>query len=350
MTSYIRPAYSALLSRIESDLAAMPAVLRAPLSAAWARVGNGMHGHLDWIDAQCSPLTCDLERLYDWAAVYSVDRLMATAAWGSALATGNVGTQLLAGTLLRGTNGLDYSVLAAVALGAGDTVVSIRCVTSGVSGNLVAGQVLMLVDPVPGVNNSLTVDGLGIGGGAEDELVDAWRARVAEEWRTIVTTGARSGKVADYRYWARAAHQSVTGAIVQPHALGMGTVVVRPICNGLADRLPTQAVLDAVAALLLSLAPATADWRVVAPAVFPVSLSIHLLPAVDTAPNRAAIFAALNALVLTKGGTDIESLELLWAEIDAAISITTSQYVADESVPIIWSALDVPVLQPIIWI
>lgn len=350
MTAYIRPAYPALLARIENDLAAMPAVLRAPLAAAWARAANGLHSHLDWIDAQCSPLTCELERLYDWAALYGGDRLLARAAAGNVLATGNVGSQLLAGALLRGANGLDYSVLSAVTLGAGDTVVSVRGTTRGDAGNLVAGQVMTLVDPVVGVNNSLTVDVDGIGGGAEDELVEAWRARVAEEWRTIVTTGARSGKVADYRYWAKSAHQSVTGALVQPHALGMGTVVVRPICNGLIDRFPTQAVLDAVALLLGRVAPATADWRVVAPAVFPVSLSIHLLPAFDTAPNRAAIFAALNSLVLTKGGTDAESLQLLWAEVDAVIAITTSQYVIDESVPIVWAAWEVPVLHPINWI
>lgn len=350
MTTYSRPAYQALLTRIASDLAAMPAVLREPLAATWARACNGMHGHLDWLDAQCSPLTCELERLYDWAALYGVERLLATFATGNALAAGNAGTQLLAGTVLRGQNGLDYAVSAAVVLGAGATSVSVQCSTGGSAGNLVAGHTLTLVDPVPGVNNAFTAGNLGITGGAEDESVDAWRARVAEEWRTVTTSGARSGKPEDYRFWAKRAHPSVTGALVQPHVLGMGTVVVRPVCNGLADRLPTQAVLDAVAAYFGTIVPATSDWRVTAPGVHPVTLNIHLLPAVDTAGNRATITAALNALVLSKGGTDTGTLQLLWAEVDTTIAVITSQYTLDETGSIVWADNEVPVLQPVNWI
>lgn len=350
MTPYNRPSFTDLLTRIESDLAALPAVLRRALAATWARVANGEHGHLDWIDAQCSPLTCELERLSDWAALYGVDRLLATAASGAALVTGNVGAQVLAGTLLRGSNGLDYSAQAAVVLGAGGVSVSLRCAVSGASGNLAAGQVLTLVDPIAGVNSAVTVGALGITGGADDELVDTWRARVADEWRTVTTEGARSGKPKDYRHWAKSAHPSVSGALVQLHTLGIGTVVVRPVCNGLANRLPTQAVLNAVAAYFDPVVPATADWRVVAPTARPVTLTIHLLPAVDTAPNRAAISAALTDLFLSKGGTDTEVVQLLWAEVDTVISLTTNQYTVDESVPIVWAAHEVPVLQPIIWI
>lgn len=350
MSQYIRPDYTALRARIAADLAAMPAVLRAPLAAAWARACNGMHGHLEWIDAQCSPLTCELDRLYDWAGLYGVPRLLATAASGNALATGNAGSNLLSGVLLRGNNGLDYEVRAAVVLGAGNTVVALRCTTAGSAGNLVSGQALTLVDPVPGVNSSLTVAAQGITGGAEDEQVTDWRLRVADEWTTITTKGARSGKPDDYRFWAKGAHPSVTGGLVQMHTLGMGTVVVRPSCNGLANRLPTQAVLDAVAAKYAAIAPATADWRVVAPAVHPVTLNIHLQPAVDTADNRAAIQSALNALVLTKGGGPDNELQLLWAEVDAVIAIITTQYTLDESVAIAWQAHEVPVLQPVNWI
>lgn len=349
MIPYNRPAYHALLARVDSDLAALPAALRGPLSAMWARMVNGMHGHLDWIALQNSPLTCELERLYDWAALYGVERLLARKAAGVALASGVAGTQLLANTRLRGQNGLDYVVLAAVVLGAGNTPVSVRCAAPGSAGNLLSGRPLTLVDPVPGCNGTLTVGAAGITGGAEDEAVNAWRARVVEEWATVVASGARSGKPDDYRVWARAAHQSVTGALVSLHVLGIGTVLVRPVCNGLADRLPTQAVLDAVAAKYAAIAPATADWNVVAPVARPVTLDIHLLPAADTVENRAAIQDALDVLVLSKGGGD-ESLQLLWAEVDAAISVITTQYTIDESGSIAWLADEVPVLRPINWI
>lgn len=323
MTAYARPSYTDLNARIAADLAAMPAVLRGPLSVAWARSCHGQHGHLDWIDKQCSPLTCELERLYDWAALYGVDRLGATASIGPALATGTVGTQLLKDTQLRGSNGLDYTVQAAVVLGAGPTSVSVRCNTTGSAGNLAAGQTLTLVDPIPGCSNTLTVDAPGITGGEEEEEVDDWRVRVADEWRVVTTRGARSGKDDDYRFWAKSAHPSVTGALIQRHTLGMGSVVVRPICNGLADRLPTQAVLDAVDAYLLGIAPATADWRVVAPIKRAVNVSIHLLPGFDTPANRAAIDSAVLTAFLAESS---ETSLLAVAEVDAAIATVTTQY------------------------
>lgn len=347
MTAYSRPSYLALKSRIEADLAALPAVLRGPLVSAWAQAVHSEHGHLDWVDKQCSPLTCELERLYDWAALYGVSRLLARPATGTVLATGTVGTQVLAGTLLRGPNGLDYSVLSAVTLIAGDTHITVRCNTTGSAGNLIAGQTLTLIDPVPGCASSLTVGAGTLSGGAEDELVDDWRARVADEWQVVTTRGARSGKPEDYRFWAKSAHQSVTGALVQPHALGTGTVLVRPICNGLVDRKPTQAVLDAVAAFFYVIAPATADWRLAVPIRRGVTVTIDLLPGFDTAPNRLAISNALAAAVLAESS---ESSKLVLAEIDSAVATVTNQYtrigpLADISV----AAGEVLVLDPVVW-
>ncbi len=323
MSAYPRPTYSELMARIEADLAALPAVLRGPLSAAWAQACHSQHGHLEWVDAQCSPLTCELERLTDWAGLYGVVRLTATAATGTALASGTAGSSILAATLLRGQNGQDYEALAAVVLGAGQTPVSVRCTAQGAAGNLAAGLSLSLVDPVPGVANTLTVGVAGLTGGAEEEALEDWRIRVADEWQTVVTRGARSGKPEDYRFWAKTAHPSVSGALIQPHALGLGTVIVRPICNGLASRAPTQAVLDAVTAYLALVAPATADVRVTAPLPHPVSVSVHLAPAVDTAGNRAAIISALFSAVEAEMS---DGAVLALAEIDAAIASITTQY------------------------
>jgi len=350
ISSYIRPTYTALLNRIQGDFAFLPAILRVPLAAALARAKNGMHGHLDWIGAQTSPLNCELERLYDYAALYGVDRILATAAVGNVLANGNLGAPLLAEALARGQNGLDYIVLASVNLGAGDTAVSIRCTTAGLDGNLSAGAMLTLVEPVAGVNSTLTVGPQGITGGDADETVDAWRLRICDEWQTVVTRGARSGKSEDYIFWAKGAITSVSSAIVQPHALGIGTMVVRPICNGLANRLPTQGVMDAVASKYLISAPGTADWRLTLPIVHAITLNIHLLPAVDTQANRDAISTALNTLVLSKDNSTAEKSTLLWAEVDVAISVITDQYVSDESAPISWAADEVLVLNPINWI
>ena len=348
MNPYPRPSYNALLTRIAADLAAMPVALREPLAATWARACTGLHGHLDWLDAQCSPLTCELERLNDWAALYVVPRLLATAASGWVQATGASGTQVLAGTLLRANNGLNYQVLATVTLQMSSAQVSVRCVTAGSVGNLAAVAPMTLIEPLAGVASTLRADVQGITGGADDERVNDWRARVATEWSQIVTNGARSGKVDDYRFWARSAHPSVSGAIVQPHALGMGTVLVRPICNSLVNRLPTQAVLDAVLAHFARIAPAVADWRVAAPVLHPLTFTLRLQPAIDTAALRAAITAALTDLVRNKGGSTV--FTLAWAEVDATVALLTAQYVLDETTSLAWAAHELPILQAINWI
>lgn len=323
MIYYSRPSFSELQTRINADLALIPAVLAEPLSAMWARACHSQHGYLDWILAQCSPLTCELERLYDWAGLYSTPRLLAVAAQGTVLATGNAGAEILADTLLRSTNGLNYTVLNAVTLTASPTPVLVRCTTRGAITNVSADQILTLIDPILGVSNNLTVDIFGLTGGADDEALDLWRLRVADEWRTMVIYGGRSGKPMDYVAWAKAAHPSVNGALIQPHLLGIGTVIVRPICNSLPNRQPSAEVISAIEAKFNEFAPATADWRVTAPLVHPVTIAIDLAAQVDTTTSRQVITELLVALMLSKLN---DNAELWLTEIDAAILSVTNAY------------------------
>jgi uncharacterized phage protein gp47/JayE len=324
MTTYTRPSYEQLQARIAADLAAMPAVLREPLSAAWARACHGEHGHLDWLYAQCTPLACEEDRLQDWATLYGVTRLSATAASGSVTFTGTAGATLLKDAVLRGANGQDYTVSTAVTLAGASGTAAVVGQAPGVDGNLPAGAELTLVDPLPGIGGTVTVATTGLTGGAVQEQVEDWRARVVDEWQTVVTVGARGGRAADYVYWAKSGHPSVTGALVQAHTMGMGTVVVRPICNGLANRLPTQAVLDAVLAKLLASAPVMPEIYVEAPALRPVAVTLDLAATVDTAGNRAAIAAAVASAVLAEQSA---GATLLLSELDAAVATVTTQYV-----------------------
>jgi uncharacterized phage protein gp47/JayE len=344
---YTRPTYAQLNARIAADLAAMPAVLREPLSAAWARLCHGMHGHFDWVVLQTSPLTCELERLYDWAELYAVPRLLATAASGSVTVTGTVGATLLAGTTARGSNGLDYQTLAAVTVGVGGTAtVDVRCVSTGAASNLTAGQLLTITSAVAGISSTLTATA-GLTGGAEDEVVDDWRARVADEWTALVTDGARGGKYADYVYWAKSAHPSVTGALVQLHTLGIGTVVIRPICDELAGRMPTATVLAEVVAYLANASPMV-DVSVMSPTAKSVTVSIDLVASVDTAANRASIAEAVGALVFSK---ESAGATITPAEIDDAVSSVTAQYTRiAPTANTTCGAGEVFVLQPIVWV
>ena len=347
MSNYQRPSFAELTARISADLDLIPRVLAEPLSAMWARACHGQYGYLDWILAQCSPLTCELDRLYNWAALYGVTRLLPVAAKGAVFATGNVGAEILAGTLLRGQNGFTYQVSSAVTLSVAKTALSVRCSTRGKATNMGVGEVLTLIDPVLSVNSTMVVAAQGLGGGADYEPVDAWRVRVADEWQAVVKFGGRSGKPADYVAWSKAAHPSVSGALVQPHALGIGTVLVQPVCNELPNRLPTQAVINAVIAYFATVAPAVADWRVAVPVVKPVIIKIDLSASIDSQENRQAISAVLAGLV----GTKTASLATLTtSEIDTAVLSVASRYIRIAPTATITAATgEVLVLSPVVF-
>lgn len=322
--SYERPTFAELQARIDVDLSAVPASLRGPLVAAWARACHGQHGYLDWIAAQASPLTCELEMLSTWGALYGVTRLEAVPAEGAILATGTTGAVVLAGDSFSGPNGLAYAVTEAATITATGARVLVRCQVAGEAGNLSVGQVLTATNPIAGVTGSATVMVGGISGGAELESLDDWRIRVADEWATVVADGGRSGgRAADYRWWAKSAHPSVTGALVQPGALGLGTVLVRPICNALPSRLPTDTVLTDVRDYIAMRAPAGADVRVASPIATPVPIALDLSPVVDSAPTRPAIESALAAAIFANSA---EASVLTLAELDAAVATVTSQY------------------------
>ena len=325
-TTYERPSLSSLQERIGVDLSRIPAILREPLTKALAAVAHGEHGHLDWIQRQVSPLTCELEMLYQWASLYDAPRLMATAAEGYVMVNGNPGTDLLIDTLARGQNGYDYRVVLGVTVGEDGTVSArVRCENAGADTNMLAGQTLTLIDPVAGIDDTLTVGVDGLTGGANEEDLDTWRLRVTDEWQTAVNVGARGGRDDDYRYWAQSAHPSVTTALVYKHKLGIGTVIVMPICNDLTDRIPTLSILEIVDSYIGSKAPVGGDdLSVVSPNILPVTVQIELLDAADTQSNREAITSALSILINSK---TTESASVLVSEIDDAISSVTRQYI-----------------------
>ena len=345
---YARPTFLELQKRVLADLSAIPAVLREPLATAHGQAMHGVHGFIEWVDAQSSPLLCEEERLYDWANLYAIHRLTATHATGKITGTATPQTKILAGTKLRGQNGKNYTVINAVSIENEHTPIDIRCEEIGSAGNLPKAQELTLIDPILGADSRFLITEEGITGGAEDENLDAWRARVVKEWQVVVSRGARSGKPEDFKFWARSAHPSISGALIQTHALGIGTVIVRPFCNSLEGRLPTEAVLAAVRQKLTEFAPATADWRIVKPNQQWVTIHLKLYAASDTAENRSKITKALNALMLNKLN---ENAVLTMAEIDAAAAAVTLQYTRKAPLSDLKAADgEIFVLQEVLWL
>ena len=300
--AYKRPQLRDLRSRILGDLRAglglqtIPgqSVLRA-LANAEAGAASALHAHLAWLARQIHPGYCDEDYLLRWASLYGVERLDATAAGGSVMISGNVGAELLANTLLQGgANGVRYATSAAVSIGAdGNATVAVVAESEGASGNLALGQELLLVSPVSGIS-SQSQAATAIEGGADQESIEAWRSRVVLKW----TDKKRYGDASDYEYWALSAHPDVTHAWVGDNALGLGTVLVRPFCNELAERIPTQAVLDDVVDYIQLYKPQGVRVYVEPPIASPIDFDIDITTAGDdTAANRSAIETALRSAV-----------------------------------------------------
>lgn len=323
--AFERPSFAQLVAQITADLSSFATDLREALSTVWAKTIHSLYAYIDWVNLQNTPLYCDLERLHDWAELYNSPRLQAVAATGRIQVTGNSGAIVLVDSLWRGDNGLDYRVTNAATLVDGAATATVVCTTVGSVGNIPASAALTVVDPLAGVAAEAIAWTDGITGGAEIEDLEDWRARVVDEWQVAVTRGGRAGRPEDYRAWARAAHPSITGALIQSHDYGSGTVAIRPICNDLDNRLPTQPIIDAVKTYLASPlgAPATADWFVYPPVLKGLVVTVDLASDIDTQENRNAVKTALLAMVLREA---TENATLFIAEIDAAIANVTTQY------------------------
>lgn len=103
------------------------------------------------------------------------------------------------------------------------------------------------------------------------------------------------GSLADYHVWALAAHPAVTRAWVTEHEQGVGSVVVRPVCDNEATPIPAQDVLDAVAAYIdVRRQVGLSALYVLPPVAAAVQYQIRLTP--DSGTVRTAVEAELREL------------------------------------------------------
>lgn len=129
-------------------------------------------------------------------------------------------------------------------------------------------------------------------GGADRESDDDLRSRLLYR----LQNPPRGGTASDYVAWAQEV-PGVTRAWCFPKELGLGTVVVRFMTDGLTeDGIPTGAMVEKVQSTIELEAPVTAAVTVLAPTALPVDVEIaDLMP--DTPAIRAQIEAELRSLL-----------------------------------------------------
>lgn len=276
------------------------------------------------------------------ADVWAIPRIAATYASRTVTLTGADGTVIPTNTRLLSPAGVLFRVLGDTTIASGTTFAAVRAETPGTIGNATIGTVLQLVTPIAGLApQSGTVETI-IGQGADEEEVEAWRARILARIRQPPMGGA----AADYAAWARGASSDVTGVRVYPNHVGPGTVGVVVAMRG--DEAPTSGELSAIAAAIDAVRPVTAEVFVLACVPTAVPFSIALTP--DTPANRAAVSASLDAFFAREAaiGTGIPRSRL-----SEAISAAPGEFSHVMSVPsadVAPTALQLPIRGTITWV
>jgi uncharacterized phage protein gp47/JayE len=176
--------------------------------------------------------------------------------------------------------------------------------------NTDAGALISIASPIVGINSNGTT-GL-CAGGADAETQDQLRTRMLLEYREPPQGGAKN----DYVIWALQV-PSVTRAWCAPLALGPGTVSVYFMMDGQGDGFPDgrdgvsskeprpaisvatgdQAI---VADYIYPLQPVTAMVYAVAPAPYPIDVTLEALSP-NTEDAHSAITAAIADMFLVEG-------------------------------------------------
>lgn len=323
-----RPTLQVLADRIRGDILTRfnaDDVLRRSDAEVYARVEalamHALYGYVDWIKDQLFADTCDEEMLERHGTFWKVARKPAASATGNVTFSTGIGAVIPAGTPVRALDGVEYETTASATAVSASAVVAVEAVTEGAAGNRASGQNLLLVQPIDGVQATVVCGDLS--GGADQEAVSAWRARILQAMRKPPAGGTEN----DYVQWALEV-PGVTRAWAYALELGLGTVVVRFVRDDDVSLIPDAGEVATVQAYIDGLRPITADVTVVAPVASPVNFSIKITP--DTAEVRAAVQAELEDLLLREaepGGT------LLLSHIREAVSLAAGETDSEVTVP-----------------
>lgn len=329
-TGWTTPTLRTIRDRIAADLRAeLPdeaSQLRRSYLYVLATVLSGvvwlLYLYLDWIARQTLVDTASTDNLERHAAVWGLTPTYATVATGSVTFTGTNGTAIPAGTVVQRLDGVRYTTDAEGTISSGTATVAVTAEEAGADGNADDATAVYLVTAISGIDTEAAIDG-DILDGADDESSDSLRARVLERIRTPPQGGAE----ADYIAWAQAASGAVENVWPIGGRPGPGKVTlyfgVTWDGSDPSSVLPSSGQVATVLAYLEARIPVgVSGLTVAAPAGDPIDMTIALDD--DTAANRAAVTAELNALFQRRGepgGTDIRN-----SEVRQAIGRATETY------------------------
>lgn len=290
--AFARPTLKELLTRVSGDIAARTegrAFIRRTvdraLGYAVAGVAHHLHGHLAWVRDQLFPQTADAEALSEWGALRDEARKQGAHAAGSVRFSG--AGSVPDGALVQSDAGGVYRITGS----AGAGTYTVQSVGTGAALNLDAGERILLVTPVAGVESEGVVLA-PLSGGADIEDLEAYRVRVLDALRSA---SALYGRAGDYRRWALR-REGVTEAWEFPRRMGHGTVSVGFMFGDRADVIPTPADVADMQAYLDGVRPA--DMRAVYVAA-PIADALHILVTARGTMTQGELAEAVRAFLRT---------------------------------------------------
>lgn len=296
---FSRPSLSDLVTQIQSDfqsrLNLQGAPLRRSMVVVLSRVVAGathlLYGFLEYLSQQLFADQSDSDYLDRQGSLFGVNPTPATFSAGPIICTGTDTSLIPEGSLLRRSDGVEFTTDADATISGTSVSVNVTAVLAAADGNTDAGVVLTFESPVTGVDGTATVDTDGLGGGTDPESLDAYRSRVLER----LQNPPQGGSSADYEEWALQV-AGVTRAWVYPQELGAGTVVIRFMRDNDSTPIPDGGEVADVQAYIQPLRPVTATVTTLAPAAVPLNFNLHVEP--NTQVIKDAVTAELADLIL----------------------------------------------------
>jgi uncharacterized phage protein gp47/JayE len=283
------------------------------------------YAFIEYVGRQAFAHLADGQFLERHGAEFGMARLPATYAEGSVVLSGDNGTVVAAGVVLRRADGVEYETTTSGAVAAGGVTLKARSRALGRTGNALSGVALTLTAPLDRIQSSATVASTGIGGGADVESDESYRARILFRKRNPPHGGAAH----DYVQWAREIN-GVTRVYVDPVTAANDRTTVGVwflMDNTYANGVPQSADVARVAAYIDTLRPAGALVSVAAPTAVAVNITITGLSP-DTTLVRESILAELRSMFRreVRVSTLTDPFTLHRSLISEAISIATGEH------------------------
>lgn len=348
-SNFYRPPLPDLITQIRNDIYSRfqgDEVLRQAnaevYSRATAAAVNSLYGYLDYLASNLLPDLADEDWLYRHGNLKKCPRKEPAASSGWVRWDGiNDDLSVAAGVEIQRDDQVTFTVTTTTKSAGGIMRVPVTCETAGADGNTDDGTGMTLVSPVSGLPSRGVAD--TIKGGADQEDIEQWRARIIDRWYYIPQSGADS----DYIEWAESV-PGITRAWTLRNWTGPGTVGVLCATDDDVNPAPSDQQLQDVYDYIAPKSPvAGSSLFVFGPALNILDFQILLYP--DTDDVRAAVQSEVKAW-LKRDGQPEATLEM--SRLDEAISVAAGEHSHKRILPdadIVLGVTELPVAGVFTW-